>query len=101
MERWLAAQMLKHDRLLHVSAQGYDAIDPEHVNINTWQKISSDLRTFYDWLRLNNEYRNVEDIPPPELDELLSKMFSGNVFIKILFVKKLLLDVIFVTVLFD
>jgi hypothetical protein len=61
-------------------------IDKEK-NANTKKVTESHMRLFTNWLQLNKESRNVEDISPAELDLLLAKYFSVSV-------KKLLVPVL-------
>ena len=43
-----------------------------NVNKNTKYKTNSDVNLFYLWARQNSEMRKIQDIPPVELDSLLS-----------------------------
>jgi hypothetical protein len=54
----------------------------EHVikdnrNKNTCTKTKSDLKMFYQWFLSNGEMRMIEDIPFPELDGLLARLYLG------------------------
>jgi len=44
-------------------------------NENTTRKTKSDLKLFVDWLRKENELRNVENIEKEKLDQYLARFF--------------------------
>ena len=47
------------------------------ANINTKYKTNSDIKLFYMWAKENSEHRQIQDIPPAELDSLLARMYVG------------------------
>ena len=47
----------------------------QQKNINTKRKTESDLRKWYQWNEEHGETRELKDIPPSELDSLLSHFF--------------------------
>ena len=47
----------------------------QQKNENTKKKTDSDLRTWYRWCKSIKEDRNIEDIPPAELDRLLGHFY--------------------------
>jgi hypothetical protein len=49
----------------------------DNRNKNTCTKTKSDLKIFYEWALSNGEMRIIEDIPFPELDELLARFYLG------------------------
>jgi hypothetical protein len=52
------------------------SIETFHV-IFCCTKTKSDLKMFYEWFLSNGEMRMIEDIPFPELDELLARLYLG------------------------
>lgn len=44
-------------------------------NENTKRKTASDCNIFKNWLAANAEFRNIDEIPVPELDKLLARFF--------------------------
>ena len=47
----------------------------QQKNKNTKRKTESDLKTWYTWCAKHGETRELEDIPPTELDRLLGHFF--------------------------
>ena len=47
----------------------------QQKNKNTKGKTDPDLRTWYRWCKSIKEVRNIEDIPPAELDRLLGNFY--------------------------
>ena len=47
------------------------------ANINTKYKTNSDIKSFYMWAKENSEHRQIQEIPPAELDSLLARMYVG------------------------
>lgn len=47
----------------------------QQKNTNTKRKTDSDLRKWYQWSEEHGETRELKDIPPAELDRLLSHFF--------------------------
>ena len=50
-----------------------DAFLKDQENVNTARKTTNDMRIMNTFLREQGEERNIEEIPPPELNSLLSK----------------------------
>ena len=52
-----------------------DKFIEQHENINTKRKTESDLRKWYQWCEKHGEKRDLQNIPPTELDRLLGHFF--------------------------
>ena len=65
----------ENDRFKTVTLEETDKFLEDNVNKNTSYKTKSDMKIFSDWLRVNNELREVKDIPALELDSLLARFY--------------------------
>jgi hypothetical protein len=68
---------VRQDRQKVVTLEDTEHFIKDNGNKNTCTKIKSDLKMFYEWALSNGEMRMIEDIPFPELDELLAIFYLG------------------------
>jgi hypothetical protein len=66
------------DRFQLVSEEDCDIFIKENENKNTYYKTKSDIKLLFDWMKSVSEHRDLEDIPPQELDVLLARFFLGK-----------------------
>ena len=65
------------ERFVSVTSKDCDDFLLANVNKNTKYKTNSDINLFYMWARENSELRQIQDIPPADLDSLLARMYLG------------------------
>ena len=69
--------MMRQDRHKVVTLEDTEHCIKDNRNKNTCTKTKSGLKMFYEWFLSNGEMRMIEDIPFPELDELLARLYLG------------------------
>jgi hypothetical protein len=68
---------VRQDRHKVVTLEDTEHFIKDNRNKNTCTKTKSDLKIFYEWFLSNGEMRMIEDIPFPELDGLLARLYLG------------------------
>ena len=68
---------VRQDRHKVVTLEDTEHVIKDNRNKNTYTKTKSDLKMFYEWLLSNGGMRMIEDIPFPELDGLLARLYLG------------------------
>ena len=61
--------------MLQLDDEAVELFVDQQKNKNTKRKTESDLKTWYTWCAKHGETRELEDIPPTELDRLLGHFF--------------------------
>ena len=68
---------VRQDRHKVVTLEGTEHFIKDNRNKNTCTKTKSGLKKFCEWFLSNGEMRMIEDIPFPELDGLLARLYLG------------------------
>lgn len=64
-----------HSRYCSVTDEDTYTFIEDLKNSNTKRKTISDCKIFSNWLKSENEIRNLEDIPAADLDNYLARFF--------------------------
>jgi hypothetical protein len=71
-------QQIDNNRTPHISTEEALAFVESKKNPNTKSKTKSDIGKFTKWLREDGEVRQIEDIPPKELDIFFSRFLLST-----------------------